>query len=80
MVTSPRYSGHGGHPLFFDASLLQELSDISEDREGVREIMKRYDAEMNRVYFDNPIVRFDLNTPDDYKAALSTYPSLAARP
>ncbi|MXX93573.1 MAG: nucleotidyltransferase family protein [Chloroflexi bacterium] len=79
MVTSPRYSGHGGHPLFFDASLLQELSDISEEREGVREIMKRYDQEMNRVYFDNPIVRFDLNTPDDYKAALSTYPSLAAQ-
>lgn len=78
MVTSPRYSGHGGHPLFFEASLLQELSDISEEREGVREIMKRYDQEMNRVYFDNPIVRFDLNTPDDYQAALSTYPSLAA--
>lgn len=80
LVTSPRYSGHGGHPLFFDASLLQELSDISEECEGVREIMKRYDNEMNRVYFDNPIVRFDLNTPADYKAALTTYPSLAARP
>jgi len=79
MVTSPRYSGHGGHPLFFDASLLQELTDISEEREGVREVMKRYDQEMNRVYFDNPIVRFDLNTPDDYDAALSTYPSLAAQ-
>lgn len=80
LVTSPRYSGHGGHPLFFDASLLQELYDISEEREGVREVMKRYDEEMNRVYFDSPIVRFDINNPDDYKAALTTYPSLAARP
>ena len=79
-MTSPRYSGHGGHPLFFDASLHRELSEISEEREGVREIMKRYDKEMNRVYFANPIVRFDLNTPDDYQTALSTYPSLAARP
>ena len=79
-VTSPRFSGHGGHPLFFDASLLQELCNISEEREGVREVMKRYDEEMNRVYFDNSIVRFDLNTPDDYEAALTTYPSLAARP
>ncbi len=78
-VTSPRYIGHGGHPLFFDASLLQELCNISEEREGVREVMKRYDEEMNRVYFDNSIVRFDLNTPDDYEAALSTYPSLAAQ-
>lgn len=80
MVTSPRYSGHGGHPLIFDASLLQELSDISEEREGVREVMKRYDEEINRVYFDNPIVRFDLNTPEDYETALTTYPSLVARP
>ena len=79
LVTSPRYSGHGGHPLFFDASLLDELSDISEEREGVREVMKRYDEEMNRVYFDNPIVRFDLNTPADYQDALTTYPPLAAK-
>ena len=80
LVTSPRYSGHGGHPLFFDASLLKELSCISEEREGVREVMKRYDEDMNRVDFDNPIVRFDLNTPDDYQTALTTYPSLATQP
>ena len=79
VVTSPRYSGHGGHPLFFDASLRQELSEISEEREGVREVMKRYDEEMNRVYFDNPIVRFDLNTPEDYQAALDIYPQLATQ-
>ena len=76
-ITSPRNSGHGGHPLFFDASLLPELKNISEENEGVREIMNRYEDTMNRVYFDNPIVRFDLNTPEDYEEALVTYPSLA---
>ena len=76
-VTSPRYSGHGGHPLFFDVSLLPELGNISEEREGVREVMKRYEENMNRVYFDNRIVRFDLNTPEDYQEALTTYPLLA---
>ncbi len=79
-VTSPRYSGHGGHPLLFDAALLTELSNISEEQEGLRDVMKRYDRAMNRVYFDNPVVRFDLNTPDDYEAALKTYPSLAETP
>ena len=77
LVTSPRYSGHGGHPLFFDVSLLPELANISEEREGVREVMKRHEETMNRVYFDNRIVRFDLNTPEDYEEALTTYPSLA---
>ncbi len=79
-VTSPRYSGHGGHPLLFDAGLRPELSSISEEHEGLRDVMKRYDQAMNRVYFDNPVVRFDLNTPDDYENALKTYPSLAENP
>jgi CTP:molybdopterin cytidylyltransferase MocA len=76
-VTSPRYRGHGGHPLLFDASLHGELSNISEEREGVREVTKKYDESMNRVYFENPVVRFDLNTPDDYRSARATYPSLS---
>lgn len=78
-ATSPRYSGHGGHPLLFDISLLPELSNISEEREGLREVMKRHDENMNRVYFDNPVVRFDLNTPEDYQAALTSYPELSKK-
>ena len=79
-VTSPRHFGHGGHPLLFDAALFPELAKISEEHEGLRDVMKRYDRAMNRVYFDNPVVRFDLNTPDDYETALKTYPSLAENP
>ncbi len=78
-VTSPRYAGHGGHPLIFDISLLDQLSNISEEREGVREVMKRYENTMNRAYFDNQVIRLDLNTPNDYEAALSKYPELAAQ-
>ena len=77
LVTSPRYSGHGGHPLIFDNSLLDELSSISEEREGVREVMKRHEESMNRVYFENRVVRLDLNTPDDYEVALTVYRTLA---
>lgn len=80
LVTSPRYSGHGGHPLLFDIAILDQLSNISEEREGVREVMKRYETKMNRAYFDNPVIRLDLNTPDDYEAALSKYPELLAKP
>ena len=76
-VTSPRYRGHGGHPLLFDASLLGELSGISEEREGVREVMKRYDDTMNRVIFSNPVVRLDINTSDDYKSAIVRYLEIA---
>ena len=78
-VTSPRYDGHGGHPLFFDADVLPELSIISEEREGIREVMKRHEQDMNRVCFTNPIVRFDLNTPEDYQTALTSYPALSKK-
>ncbi len=76
-VTSPRFSGHGGHPLFFDGSLLDELVNISEEREGVREVIKKHEDSMNRVCFESSIVRLDLNTPEDYEAARSIYPSLS---
>ena len=76
-VTSPRFSGHGGHPLFFDGSLLDELANISEEREGVREVIKKHEDSMNRVCFESSVVRLDLNTPEDYETARSIYPSLA---
>ena len=60
-------------------AILDQLSNISEDREGVREVMKRYEDEMNRAYFKNPVIRLDLNTPDDYETALSKYPDLVAK-
>lgn len=78
VVTSPRYNGHGGHPLIFDISLLDQLSQISEEQEGVREVMKRYEDTMNRANFDNRVIRLDLNTPHDYENALSEYPDVAA--
>ncbi len=78
IVTSPRYQGHGGHPLAFHPDLLPELREISEEREGVREVMRRHEAEMNGVRFDSPIVRIDLNTPEDYERALEVYPTLSA--
>jgi CTP:molybdopterin cytidylyltransferase MocA len=72
-VTSPRYQGHGGHPLVFAAGLLPELEAISEEREGLREVMRRHAGEINWVSFDDPVVRLDLNTQGDYEAAAGAY-------
>lgn len=79
LITSPRHSGHGGHPLVFSARLFDELMSVSDTNEGVREIMSRYADEVNDVLFDSSVVRLDLNTPDDYAAALDVYPTLATR-
>ncbi len=76
-VTSPRFEGHGAHPLAFHPDLIPELHGIDEEREGVREVMKRHESEMNAVQFQSPVVRLDLNTPEDYESALQIYPSLS---
>lgn len=77
LITSPRYGGHGGHPLAFHSDLRGELSLISEEREGVRELMRKYEDELNGVVFDSSVVRLDINTPDQYQSVVERYSSLA---
>ncbi len=79
-ITSPRYQGHGGHPLIFSAALLPELAAISEEREGLREVVRRHASEINWVGSDDPVVRLDLNTPEAYRAALQAFPDPRKRP
>ena len=73
LLTSPRYHGRGGHPLVFSARLLPELSRISEENQGLREVFERHRAEINEVIFDDPAIRIDLNTPEAYEEAFERY-------
>ena len=73
LITSPRYGGRGGHPLLFSASLRGELESITDEGQGVREVFDVHRAEVNYVEFDDPIIRLDLNTPQDYESAVSKY-------
>lgn len=77
-LTSPRYEGHGGHPLVFDASIRSELASITEENQGIREVFSRHQDRMNAVVFDNKIVRLDLNTPEAYESALDVYDELSS--
>ena len=77
-LTSPRYRGHGGHPLVFDGALISELAAITEENEGIREVFRRHEARMNGVEFDSPIVRLDMNTPEAYEKALREYEQISA--
>lgn len=75
-VSSPRYQGHGGHPLVFSAGTRKELEVISEEREGLREVMRRHAGDINWVAFDDAVVRLDLNTREVYEQALKTFPRM----
>ena len=73
LITSPRYQGRGGHPLMFSATLRGELESITDEGQGVREVFDVHRGEVNEVMFDDPIVRLDLNTPEEYVAARAKY-------
>ena len=73
LITSPGYLGRGGHPLVFAPILMPELQLITEDGEGIRQVIRAHAAEVNVVEVDDPIVTLDLNTPGDYEQAKARF-------
>ena len=69
LITSPRVQGHGGHPLIFSASLKGDLERISEQGQGLRQVFQAHSGHITEVDLDDPLVRLDINTPEDYEAA-----------
>ena len=68
--TIPCCRGKGGHPTLADASLLGELLEITEDTQGMRAVVQRHGDRTRRLELDAPEVLWDLNTPEQYEAAL----------
>ena len=73
LITSPRYQGRGGHPLVFARMLMPELQLITEEGEGIRQVIRAHGTEVNVVEIDDPIVTVDLNTPEDYEQAKARF-------
>ncbi len=73
LITSPRRGARGGHPLIFSAALREELGAITESSRGVRAVFEAHRADVNEVPIDDPIIRLDLNTPEDYTEAKARY-------
>ena len=69
-ITIPRYRGKGGHPIVVDSALLDELKAIDEESLGVKAVVRRHQEATLLVEMDTPEVLWDLNTPDEYQAAL----------
>ena len=69
-ITVPEYQGKGGHPIVLSATLLPELREIDEGTQGIKAIVRRRPGKINRVSLENPEILLDLNTPEQYRAAL----------
>ncbi len=71
LITIPVFQGKGGHPIILDCSLLPELLEIAEASQGIRAVVRKHEERMQRVEMDTPEVLWDLNTPEQYQAAVT---------
>ncbi len=71
LITIPVFQGKGGHPIILDYSLLPELLEIAEASQGIRAVVRKHKERMQRVKMDTPEVLWDLNTPEQYQAAVT---------
>ena len=69
LITLPAQGGRRGHPPVFSARLAPELLAITEERQGLREVVQRHDADIHAVRFRTPLVLVNLNTRADYERA-----------
>ena len=69
-ITIPRFRGKGGHPIVVDSALLEELKSIDEESLGVKAVVRRHQEGTLLVEMDTPEVLWDLNTPEEYQAAI----------
>ena len=70
-ITYPAYQGKGGHPIVFSANLLPEMLRVREATEGLRQVVERHRAAVNKVELGDPEALLDLNRPEDYEQALA---------
>lgn len=68
-ITSPTYRGRGGHPIIFSADLKTELMLITENKQGIRDVISRNHKFVKRIEIDTDEIRLDLNTPEEYNKA-----------
>jgi molybdenum cofactor cytidylyltransferase len=66
----PSLNHRVGHPPVFGAGLIVELMAVTEEREGLREVMQAHADQRLFVDVDDPLALTNLNTREDYEAAL----------
>ena len=72
-ILLPSVNRRRGHPTLFDRAVFPDLLAISEEREGLREVMTRHEAAIRYVDVHSELVRANLNSPEEYEAAYARW-------
>ena len=77
-ILLPSVNHRRGHPTLFGRGAYPDLLAITEEHEGLREVMARYEKDIRYVNVDTELVRANLNSPADYEAAFARWGQLPA--
>ena len=70
-IAIPSLGGKNGHPPLFSGALIPELLQVTEEEEGLRQVMRNFADGRLSVSVDDQLTLTNLNTPEDYEAALA---------
>ena len=70
-IAIPSLDGRGGHPPLFDGGLIPELLQVTEEEQGLRQVMHNFADGRLFVDVEDPLTLTNLNTKEDYETALA---------
>ena len=73
LITIPTFKGKRGHPVVISLKLMPDLMAVSEARQGLKGVMRKYHSHISQIEMDTDEVLLDLNTPQDYQSALQAH-------
>lgn len=72
-IVMPFSNGKSGHPIIFSNIFFNELTQINEETEGIREVIKNNQESMIKYKTKDESALVDLNTPEQYEKYLLNY-------
>lgn len=73
LITVPSFGGRHGHPAIFAKALFPEMLEVAEETQGLRAVRRRHLGATRIFDAHTPAPLFDLNTPEEYEAALAFF-------
>lgn len=73
-ILIPAFKGRKGHPPVFSRQYLPAIRHVTEQGEGLRQIMKHNEKKVRIIEVPDSQVLLNLNTPSDYEKAMDVGP------
>jgi molybdenum cofactor cytidylyltransferase len=71
MIAMPSLNHRSGHPPLFSSELIPNILQVTEEKQGLREVIQKFAEQRLFVNMDDPLTLANLNTHEDYAAALA---------